>query len=174
MAKKKKVNPRRIPLSKDAINKDAILEEAVKDDLTHAWLLVAQPLLDAGYDLLPLSKTVYDYLKTERKKSNLEYNLKRVHTILKFPFLSLDIRRIKSSVDLEAYKRRVAQVALNNALCIVYLGLETVIPADDLERIFFSADLARAELEHGLTSYDELKKALVEQEFTINEIELPG
>jgi len=30
---KKKVNPRRIPLPRNAINKDAVIEEAMKDDM---------------------------------------------------------------------------------------------------------------------------------------------
>lgn len=30
---KKKVNPRRVPLPKKAIDKDAIIEEAMKDDI---------------------------------------------------------------------------------------------------------------------------------------------
>ncbi len=34
--RKKKVNPRRIPLAKSAIHEDAIIEEAVKDDMAHA------------------------------------------------------------------------------------------------------------------------------------------
>ena len=38
---KKRVNPRRIPLPKNAVDKDAIIEEAMKDDMTHGWLLVA-------------------------------------------------------------------------------------------------------------------------------------
>lgn len=45
---KKKVNPRRIPLPKNAINMDAIIEEAMKDDMAHAWLLVASALVDMG------------------------------------------------------------------------------------------------------------------------------
>lgn len=32
---KKKINPRRIPLAKSAIDKEAIVEEAMKDDMYH-------------------------------------------------------------------------------------------------------------------------------------------
>ena len=45
---KKKVNPRRIPLPKNAVDKDAIIEEAMKDDMAHGWLLVASALSDLG------------------------------------------------------------------------------------------------------------------------------
>jgi hypothetical protein len=44
--KKKKVNPRRIPLAKSAVDKDVIVEEAMKDDMSHAWLLVASSLVE--------------------------------------------------------------------------------------------------------------------------------
>lgn len=44
--KKKKVNPKRIPLAKSAVNKEALLEEAMKDDMKHTWLLVANTLVD--------------------------------------------------------------------------------------------------------------------------------
>lgn len=36
------MNPRRIPLSKSAADKNIILEEATKDDMYRAWLLVAR------------------------------------------------------------------------------------------------------------------------------------
>ena len=44
-------------------NRDAIIEEAMKDDMSHAWLLVAGPLLDRGYDHPPLADTVSAYVK---------------------------------------------------------------------------------------------------------------
>ncbi len=40
----------RIPLPKNAVDKDAIIEEAMKDDMAHGWLLVASALSDLGYD----------------------------------------------------------------------------------------------------------------------------
>lgn len=44
--KKKKTNPRRIPLAKKNVNKDILLEEAMQDDMTHAWLLVANTMVE--------------------------------------------------------------------------------------------------------------------------------
>ena len=66
---KKKVNPHRIPLPRNAINKDAIIEEAMKDDMAHAWLLVAGPLLDRGYDLPPLADAVSAYVNKNTPES---------------------------------------------------------------------------------------------------------
>ena len=42
---KKKTNPRNVPVDKRSINLDAIVDEAMKDDMQHAWLLVGN---DAG------------------------------------------------------------------------------------------------------------------------------
>ena len=62
---KKKVNPRRIPLPKNAVDKDAIIEEAMKDDMSHGWLLVASALSDLGYDnISELSDAVNRFIET--------------------------------------------------------------------------------------------------------------
>ena len=160
MAKKKKVNPHRIPLPKNAINKDKILEEAMKDDMAHAWLLVAGPLLEAGYELSPLADAVNTYMKFYGDK-NKSKELDRAQAAVGLPLLQLDPCRIKSPVELENFKRKVEKVALDTALCVVYLGLEKKIDAEELKRIFFNADLTRAEIEHGLTSFDELERDLL-------------
>lgn len=171
MAKKKKVNPRRIPLPKNSFDEKALLNEAMKDNMTHAWLLVAEPLYEAGYDLTSLSEEVYKYMKKGIKKENMDYDLKRAYATLGFQFASLDVDKVKSQVELEAYKRKLDRVVLDNALSIVYLGLEKDVEKEDLKRIFFNADLTRAELEHGLTSYDELKNNLVNRDYTLDVIE---
>ena len=49
--KKKKLNPRRIPMAKALVDKNAILEEATQDDMYHAWLLVVHSILEL--ELLP-------------------------------------------------------------------------------------------------------------------------
>ena len=67
---KKKTNPRRTPLPRNALDKDAILEEAVKDDMAHAWLLVAGPLLDRGYELPTLADAVRAYVNSARPKDD--------------------------------------------------------------------------------------------------------
>ena len=156
MAKKKKVNPHRIPLPKNAINKDKIIEDAMKDDMYHAWLLVIGPLLDAGYELIPLADTVNRYIRFNGGNGR-DHEMDRAHSVLGFPSWLLDPSRIKSPVELEAFKRKMEQVAVDTALCVIYLGLEKTIDTAELKKIFFSADLTRAEIEHGLISYEELE-----------------
>lgn len=171
MAKKKKVNPRRIPLSRSSFDEKALLEEAMKDNMTHAWLLVAEPLYEAGYDLTSLSEEVYKYMKKGITSEDMNYDFRRAYAALGFRFTSLDVDKVKSPVELEAYKRKLDRVVLDNALSIVYLGLEKDVEQSDLKKIFFCADLTRAELEHGLTSYEELRNNLLDRDYSMDVIE---
>lgn len=158
---KKRLNPRRIPLPKNAINKDAIIEEAMKDDMEHAWLLVAGPLLDAGYELKPLAEAVNQYIEKKNAPINRKRELLRVETAIGLTHPSLDSSHVKSLVELEAFKRKVERVAINTAICVIYLGLEHFIPEDTLKRVFFSADLTLAEIEKGLTTFNEIERELL-------------
>ena len=156
---KKKVNPRRIPLPRNAINRDAIIEEAMKDDMSHAWLLVAGPLLDRGHELPPLADAVSAYVNKNTDKPTNRAVLTRVEKALGKP--RIDPSHVKSPVELEAFKRKVWRVAMETSLCIVYLGLEGLISEDELKDIFFSADLTLAEVERGLTDFDTLQREIV-------------
>ena len=158
---KKKVNPRRIPLPRNAINRDAIIEEAMKDDMSHAWLLVAGPLLDRGYELAPLADAVSAYVNKNTDKPTNRAVLTRVEKVLGYSRPNLDTRHVKSPVELEAFKRKVRRVAMETSLCVVYLGLESHISEDELKDIFFSADLTLAEVERGLTDFDTLQREIV-------------
>ena len=141
---KKKVNPRRIPLPRNAINKNAIIEEAMKDDMSHAWLLVAGPLLDRGYDLPPLADAVSTYVNKNTDKPTNRVVLAKAEKALGYEKPRIDPSHVKSPVELEAFKRKVWRVAMETSLCIVYLGLEGQISEDELKDIFFSADLTLA------------------------------
>ena len=158
---KKKVNPRRIPLPRNAINRDAIIEEAMKDDMSHAWLLVAGPLLDRGYELAPLADAVSAYVNRNTDKISNRAALAGAEEVLGYSRPSLDTRHVKSPVELEAFKRKVWRVAIETALCVVYLGLEAHIGEDELKDIFFSADLTLAEVEKGLTDFDALQREIL-------------
>ena len=158
---KKKVNPHGIPIPRNAINRDTIIEEAMKDDMAHAWLLVAGPLLDRGYDLPPLANAVSAYVNKNTDKPTNRAVLTRVEKALGYSRPNLDTRHVKSPVELEAFKRKVWRVAMETALCVVYLGLESRISEDELKDIFFSADLTLAEIERGLTDFDTLQREIL-------------
>ena len=153
---KKKVNPRRTPLPRNALDKDAILEEAVKDDMAHAWLLVAGPLLDRGYHLPPLAEAVSAYVNSSNPKDN-KGAIKRAEAALGIKKMHLDPDRVKSPVELAAFKKKVWKIAMQTALCVIYLAMERLIDKDELKGIFFSADLTLAEVESGINSFDEIQ-----------------
>ena len=48
MAKKKRVNPRRIPMAREAVDKKALLEGANHENLPIAWTLVVHAMLKQG------------------------------------------------------------------------------------------------------------------------------
>ena len=133
---KKKVNPRRVPLPKKTIDKDAIIEEAMKDDMAHAWLLVSSALLDMGYEnISELSDAVNKYIETGstldsasqslqekaawRLKEHRDAEIRRAREIIGIPNMRLNSDKIKSPVELEAFKRKVRHVALQTALSLL-------------------------------------------------------
>ncbi len=134
---KKRVNPRRIPLPKNAVDKDAIIEEAMKDDMAHGWLLVASALSDLGYDnISELSDAVNRFIETgsalddETKniqekaawssKEHRDEEIRRARSILGIPNTPLNADKVKSPVELAAFKKKVQKVALS----VIYLGME--------------------------------------------------
>ena len=183
---KKKVNPRRVPLPKKAIDKDAIIEEAMKDDMAHAWLLVASALLDMGYkNISELSDAVNRYIETGstldsesqnlqgkaawRLKEHRDAEMRRAREIIGIPNMRLNSDKIKSPVELEAFKRKVRHVALQTALSVIYLGLEATrqFSLDELKKIFFSADLTLAEIESGVNSFEQIERELLNRMVSI-------
>ena len=177
---KKKVNPHRIPLPKKAIDKDEILEEAMKDDMEQAWLLVASALVDRGYDnISELSDAVNRFIETGsaqddemqnmqakaawKMKEHRDAEMRRARDIIGIPNMRLNPDKIKSPVELEAFKRKVKRIALHTALTVVYLGLEATgqFEKEELKIIFLSADLTMAEIESGVSSFDQIERDLL-------------
>ena len=179
---KKKVNPRRIPLPKNAADKDAIIEEAMKDDMTHGWLLVASALSDLGYDnISELSDAVNSFIETgsalddetkniQKKaawssKEHRDAEIRRARSVLGIPNTPLNADKVKSPVELAAFKKKVQKVALQVALSVIYiyLGLEGTgrFSQDELKKVFFSADLTLAEIESGANSFENIERELL-------------
>ncbi len=160
---KKKVNPRRIPLPKSAINKDKIIEEAMKDDMYHAWILVASALLETELAKPEQIGTLCDEISEFAKKVQAD-DMQMIHAeelMGRGKPPRLNTSYLNSPVELEKFKKKVEKLALHTALCVICLGLEIRYTADELRRIFLSADLTEAELESGRTNYKELEEALL-------------
>ena len=173
MARKrmKKVNPRRIPLAKREINEDAILEEATKNDLYEAWLLVFHALIEL--ELIPfeempvLTEMVNQYIRDSANSENRREEAKRAELLMGIscPQIHKDIDSIRSAVELEAFKRKVKKVATYTALSVLCLGLDSTgrLSNADMRKIFLHADLTLAEIEHGIVSYKGLENRLADQ-----------
>ena len=163
--KKKKVNPRRVPLAKSAIDKDAIIEEAMKDDMSHAWLLVASSLVEQEHISV---NDVNAYISNKAFKSGSDNSeLTRAEKLMgkNNPYKNLDPSRIHSPVELEAFKKKVAKVAIHTALSVICLGLDSTgrFSEEDFHRIFLGADLTLAEIESGVNSFEEIEQSLISQ-----------
>ena len=83
--KTKKVNPRRIPIAKSEINKEAILDEATRDDMYRAWLLVAHSLIEL--EIMPpsqigiLADQINKQIEVKRFKAD-DYEMRRIENLI--------------------------------------------------------------------------------------------
>lgn len=168
--RKKKVNPHRIPLAKSEIDENAILEEATKDDLHHAWLLVFNALIEMGEIELgaisDITERVNTYIRNSAHYSehSTEEEMRRAERLMGLPCpnVNMSVNEIKSAVQLEKFKQRVYRVAIYTALSVLCLGLYSTgkFCENHLHRIFLHADLTLAEIENGTTSFKDLEKAI--------------
>lgn len=172
----KKVNPRRIPLAKREIDTDAILEEATKDDMYHAWLLAMNALIDqeliAFEEMQDLTDGVNDVINHSSDLSDGAMGRAEKLMGIPRPYQRLNKDKVSSAFDLEAFKRKVGKLAIHTALCVLCIGLESTgrFTTGELRSIFFSVDLTLAELERGITSYTVLEKRLASYGVTLERV----
>lgn len=171
---KKKVNPRRIPMAKKELDRDAITEEATTDQLAHAWILIANALVEQEYatpdEVVKLSDEVNDYIaKNPMHGNKLKAALSRADDLMGKTYVHphLDPRAVHSAVELENFKKKVHQVAYHAAQCSICLGLESTgkFTQEQLQRLFFDADLTEAAINAGHDSYQEIE-ARIEKQIT--------
>ena len=171
MGKKRspKLNPRRVPMSKSIIDLDRILEEATRDDMYHAWLLVFNALIERGKiktDEIPaLADDVARYIgKSSFSPGKKEDEITRAENIMGIPtpYTNLNPDNIKSLIDLERFKQKVFKNATHIALCVICLGLDFTgrFEIDELRQIFFNVDLTLSEIDHGCNSFAFIENAL--------------
>ena len=113
MAKKqkKRVNPRGIPLAKREIDKDAMLNEAMQDDMYHAWLLVVNGLIEL--QMVPLNdiQSIADAVNLHTRDASLgiagkDSEINRAESLMGIssPYNNRNPSGIKSAVELQAFK----------------------------------------------------------------------
>ena len=167
---KKKLNPRRIPLPKSEVDKDKIVEEAMKDDMYHAWLLVATALVDLEFARPEEIQSLCDQVNLFAKKDATDDAMDRADKLMGIgPKPRLNIKRVTSPIELKKFKKKVGRIALHTSLAVICLGLERTgkFGNDDLHRIFLSADLTQAEIDVSRESYSNLEQQLLNKMVSI-------
>jgi len=156
---KKKTNPRNIPVDKRSINLDAIVDEAMKDDMQHAWLLVGSALVGqkkcSAAEVKELRESMKEFDATER---NIRY-AERLMGTKKRP--SVDMNNLYTAADLKKLKANMEKLALHTALCSICLGLEEKgFKQEELKKLFLDLDITKREIEGGTESYENLERRM--------------
>ena len=155
----KKLNPRHIVVDKRTVDLDAIVDEAMKDDMRHARLLVGSALLQQEQmpkdEIQELMEACGEVDATER---NIRY-AERLMRSKSRPRAKLD--EVSTAADLKKLKTNMKKLALHTALCSVCLGLRKKRFSEErLGRIFDDVGSTRTKIENGEESYEELERRL--------------
>ena len=160
---KKKTNPRNIPLDKRTINLDSIVDEAMENDMLHAWILVGSALVEQGMCTAEEVKGLRDSLKEcDATERNIRY-AERLMGVRSRPSVKLD--DVSTAADLKKLKANMEKLALHTALCSICLGLEEKgFKQEELKKLFLAVDITKSEIENGTVSYEELEKRMEQAE----------
>ncbi len=154
---RKKLNPRHIPMTGRSINIDAIIDEAMRNDMNHAKLLVGNALLEemSPNEIFELLDSLQEFDSTEATVSHAE----KLMGITERP--SVDLSAISTGADLKKFKARMKTLALHTALCSICLGLEEKgFSQDRLQSIFSEVEQTKKKIDNGKISFKELKKKM--------------
>ena len=176
--KQKRVNPNRVPVSKEDLNENQILAEASTGNMYFAWLLILPTLSEQKNMTRKRVVEIWDAVNeyaSQPKPANLKASeeTKRAENLmgLSMPHPHIDMDHIRTKGDLLAVKRKLKEDALHSALCIICLGLEETkqLSHEEIRRLFFNVNLTMAEIESGITSYDRIAKQLQEKHIILQD-----
>ncbi len=170
--KKKRLNPNKVPISKDEVDVDKLIHAAGTGNLYSAWLLLLPTLCE--YDgmtaerIEAILKAANSYITHPLPADkNIGKEKKRVEGLIGrgMPHPHIDLDRIRTKGDMAAVNRKLRENALHSALCLLYMGLETTGQFDEaqLKHLFLNADLSLAEIENGYRTYDSVSEELREK-----------
>ena len=152
---RKKLNPRHIPMTGRSINVDAIIDDAMRNDMNHAKLLVRNVLREqmSPEKANEILDSLQEYDVTEDTVSHAE----QLMGITERP--KVDINAISTGADLNKFKLKMKKLALHTALCSICLGLEeNGYTEDQLRSIFSEVEQTKKKLYNGELTYNELEK----------------
>ena len=178
MAKRKRTNPSRIPVSIDKIDRHELIASVIHGNMYYAWLLIIPVLIQQEgvpvKRVIELWDVVNDFVSApdfvgERLNQEL-YGLER-EISSHAPYPSIPFDSIRTLADLEAVRRKLKKNAIYSAICMILAGLHSTGEFDSklLRRIYLNAELTLAEIEHGSTSYDELRAWAIKENILIAE-----
>ena len=150
---RKKLNPRNIPMTGRSINIDAIIDEAMRNDMNHAKLLVGNALLDrmSPDEINEMLDSLQEFDVTEAAVSHAE----QLMGITERP--SVDLSAISTGADLKKFKARMKKLALHTALCSICLGMEEKgYTPEQLQSIFAEVEQMKNKIDNREISYKEL------------------
>lgn len=172
--KRKKKNPRRIPMKKSDFSSSEILAKESRHYLRQCWVILFSALLECcdnaktkitREDLIQLWSGINALSSTTEKADKLVKQLDKNNQFnFKLPYPHLSIVHIKSEFDVRAYRRKVRRNA-------VYAGLgllcESLAVLDgytfDIAKVYLCANLIEAEVYADLTNLDALNQVLMER-----------
>ena len=170
------MNPRRIPIPKSMIDRNEILEEATREDMYRAWLLVFNALAEQSRIEIDEIPALVDDVKRHMGSSSLhDDKLALAERIMGIPvpYKNLDPDNIKSLIELERFKQKVYQIAIHTSLSVICLGFNSTgrFTEDELRQIFFNVDLTLSEIDHGCNSFNEIENTLKQCGLTIERVD---
>ena len=151
---RKKLNPRNIPMTGRSINIDAIIDEAMRNDMNHAKLLVGNALLNRMSldEINEMLNSLHEFDVTEAAVSHAE----QLMGITERP--TVDLSTISTGADLKKFKAKMKKLALHTALCSICLGMEEKgYTPEQLQSIFAEVEQMKNKIDNREISYKELR-----------------
>lgn len=161
MGKKKRVNPRRIPISESCVDRREVMLTASSANLFWGSLLVVHAMIEQEADAPDDIQRFADIINQINVPDVLQnWQIKEAEKIMgiRDPHPNLERCRIKSQAELQSYKRKARECALHTALAGICLGIAETkhLSAEQLHRIFSNVSLTMAEMEYGCSSFEQL------------------
>ena len=154
---RKKLNPRNIPMTGRSINIDAIIDEAMRNDMDHAKMLIGNALREQmrPNEIFELLDSLQEFDSTEATVKHAE----QLMGITERP--RVDLSAISTGADLKKFKTKMKKLALQTALCSICLGLEDKgFSQDQLKSIYSEVEQTKKKIDNGELSFKELKKKM--------------
>lgn len=178
MAKKKRINPNRIPISQDRINEDELIAEVSTGNLFCAWLLILPALAEmpgmTQARIIEIWDAVNDFVSNPNSLQNdAASETQRAEKLMgiQMPHRHIDLTQIRTKGELAVAKKKLKEDALHSALSMICLGIDTLheFDASEIRNLFLNADITLAEISNGCRTYDSILEQLQERGIAIRD-----